>query len=213
MMRIALSLVALVVTAAPLAAQHGHQHTAPAAPATPAQAAPAPHAPEPMPMMSGMHQDGMPMAGGMGMVMDSMMSVMHRVQAFAPARVVERAAELGLGAEQQTRVEQIGAEAALARDSAMATAMAHQRELADALAAGTPAPAAAEAHFAAAHAAMGAAHLADLRAAIAVMGILTDLQRGRLGAAGAAPCPGCGQSPGAAQHPHDATAPTAPRRP
>lgn len=165
---LAVSVTMALVGAAPLAAQHNHGQPAPAAPAAPAM--PMPHQP----------------AAGMSMMgMDSMMAPMHRMAAFAPSAVLGRGSDLALTTDQVARIEALGRAATSARDSAMAVAARYRQALTEVASTPAPDPQVVEARFVAMHEAMGRAHAADLRAAAAVMGVLTDVQRGRLAATAA----------------------------
>jgi Spy/CpxP family protein refolding chaperone len=196
MKRIALTLVGLVAGTTPLAAQHGH-HPAPAPATTPAPSAP-PTTAAPCPMM---RHDSTDTDMNMGMnamgMMDAMMTVMPRVLRFAPARLLERAAELTLTRDQVDRITAIGRRADAVRDSLAAGRLQHAQALGQVLTNAEPDPAAADGHFEAVQRAMGAMHRAELRAALEARAVLQPEQRGRV--EGATPS---GTQGGTAEHQH-----------
>lgn len=105
---------------------------------------------------------------------------------FQPAELLGRKAELSLTDEQVARLERLTADAQAKHEQAMASHEQHRQQLEAALAAETPDPQAVRAHFQGAHDAMGAAHWAQLEAAVEGMALLTAEQRAtvRKGAAG-----------------------------
>ena len=161
--------------AAPLAAQH--QHPAPAA--APAAAPMAHH----MGMAggTGMMMPGMDsMMGGMmsaGMMagMDSLMAPLHAVMAYAPRQLLARRAELRLDEDQVSRLGGIPAIGNAEHDSSLAAITRHRDALRQALAALDPATV--TSHFAALHAVMGAMHGTMLRSALEARAVLTPGQR------------------------------------
>lgn len=175
------------LVAGPLAAQHMH-------PGTP-QPTPPPAGAPARPMMSGgmggmmlpgmdsmMASHGMPMMMMQMAGMDSTMTSLHALMGYAPRALLERRVPLRLDDDQANRLAGIAAVKQPAHDSAMAAAQRHRRALQDALAAGGD-PAAAATHFDAMHAAMGAAHAAELRAALDARAVLTAGQRSLVDAA------------------------------
>lgn len=169
------------LVAGPLAAQHMH-------PGTP-QPTPPPAGAPARPMMSG-GMGGMMMPGmdsmkashGMPMMMmqmagmDSTMTSLHALRGYAPRALLERRAALRLDDDQVNRLAGIAAINRPVHDSAMAAAQHHRRALHEALASGGD-HAAAATHFDALHAAMGAAHAAELRGALEARAVLTAGQR------------------------------------
>ena len=127
-------------------------------------------------MSCGMMQGGMghdSAMGGMGGMMEGMM----REMAQAPEHLLARKAALGLTPDQQRSIAAIRDAARAPHDAAMATAMHHQQEIDDVMRTAAPDTAAITHHFAAAHAAMGQAHLVMLQAAAQARAVLTDAQR------------------------------------
>jgi len=118
-------------------------------------------------------------AQGMPM-MQEMMGPMMRTMAFAPAHLLERKDVLVLTPQQVTRLTALRDAAKTAHDAAQADAKTHHDELARAMAAPAPDTAVVRQHFQAAHAAMGNAHWAMLRAAAQAKAMLTEAQRGRV---------------------------------
>jgi hypothetical protein len=139
--------VALSLTAQPALAQHHPEHAHPPA--------------APMTRPGGMSDD---------------MAAMH-LTAFQPDQLLAKRAELQLTADQVTRLERIAADATAKTAEAKASHEQHRRELTDALATDLPGKDAVAGHFQAAHAAMGAAHWAELEAGLLSMAVLTDAQR------------------------------------
>jgi len=113
-------------------------------------------------------------------MMGQMMRPMMRVMAFAPGHLLERKDALALTAQQVTRLTALRDAAKTAHDAAAADAKSHGEALAQTMQASAPDTAALKLHFQAAHAAMGNAHWAMLRAAAQARGVLTDAQRGRV---------------------------------
>jgi hypothetical protein len=157
-----------LVLAAPLAAQQPPPDSA--------------HAHQ-MPMGPEMMHQGM---GGMSMGMgESMMGHMEGpmmgVMMFAPDHLLTMGKErLTLTDQQVTRLTALRDAAKTASDVAMAEAKMHMDELQKAFQANAPDTAALRMHFMAAHAAMGNAHFAQLRAAAQAKAALTDIQRSRV---------------------------------
>lgn len=158
---------ALVIVAAPLAAQRPLRP-----PRDTTAARRMPPAAEPA------QPPGMQMMGGMGQ-MHEMMGPMARVMVFQPAHLLERKDVLGLTAQQEQRLTALRDAAQAAHDQAAAEARRHHDALAQAFGDGSPDTAAARQHFQAAHQAMGSAHWAMLRAAIQARAVLTETQRAR----------------------------------
>ena len=151
----------LALVAAPLAAQE------PAHPAHPAQG-------ERKERGEGaMMEHMMPM-------MREMMGPMMRVMGFTPDNLLERKAVLALTPQQVTRLTALRDAAKTAHDAAQADVKTHHDALAQAMAAPAPDTAVVRQHFLAAHAAMGNAHWAMLRAAAQAKAVLTEAQRGRV---------------------------------
>lgn len=148
----------LALAAASLAAQE------PAYPAHPAPAEPG---------KGGMMDHMMPM-------MKEMMGPMMRTMAFSPAHLLERKDVLALTPQQVTRLTALRDAAKSAHDAAEADVKTHHDALARTMAAPAPDTAVVRQHFQAAHAAMGNAHWAMLRAAAQAKAVLTDAQRGRV---------------------------------
>lgn len=128
-------------------------------------------------MMGGMMGPGMMM--GM-MAMQEMMGPMMQGMAFNPAHLLMRKEALALTPQQEARLTSLRDGAKGAHDAAAADAKTHMQAVAQSLAAAKPDTTAAKQHFQAAHAAMGNAHWAMLRAAAQAKPVLTDEQRGRV---------------------------------
>jgi Spy/CpxP family protein refolding chaperone len=157
MQRIQVIAAALALAAAPLAAQE------PAHPAHPAQG-----------------QEREKMMDHMMPMMREMMGPMMRVMAFTPDNLLERRDVLALTPQQVTRLTALRDAAKTAHDAAQADAKTHHDALAQAMAAPAPDTTAVRQHFLAAHAAMGNAHWAMLRASAQAKAVLTEAQRGRV---------------------------------
>ncbi len=115
--------------------------------------------------------------GGRGMMKHGMgMGMMPS----APGNLLRHRAVLGLTVQQVTRLAALHDAATTAHDAAAAQARRHHKALAGVLKTSTPDTAAAGRHFQAAHAAMGEAHWAQLRAAGLARAVLTDVQRARV---------------------------------
>lgn len=144
-----------LVAAVPLAAQH------------------------PMPTDSGRHHmrggDHGPMAHG-----GHKAHPMGRAMAFAPGQLLRHKEVLALTDAQVTRLTALRDEAQKAHDTAMKDARQHHDQLAAVMKAAAPDTAAARTHFLAAHAAMGQAHWAHIRAAAQARAVLTEVQRARV---------------------------------
>jgi Spy/CpxP family protein refolding chaperone len=97
--------------------------------------------------------------------------------AFAPGALLGKRDTLGLSADQVHRLERIQADGKTRHDEAMASHDQHRQQMMAALQAPLPDPDAVHAHFQGAHEAMGAAHWAELDAALAAMAVLTEEQR------------------------------------
>ena len=98
----------------------------------------------------------------------------------APAHLLERKDVLALTTQQVTRLTALRDAAKAAHDAAEADVKTHHDALARTMAAPAPDTAAVRQHFQAAHAAMGNAHWAMLRAAAQAKAVLTEAQRGRV---------------------------------
>lgn len=181
-MRQTIIVAAAALLALPLAAQQ-RDSVKPPCPAGQTCPAPGPHGQMGHAMGAGMgmaQSQGM-MGGGMGqMMMDEMMGPMMRGMAFAPGNLLDHKDQLGLTAQQVTRLTQIRDAAKTAHDAAHHEAMSHMEELGKALAATAPDSAAVRAHFMGHHDAMGRAHMVMLRASIQAKAVLTPEQRGRV---------------------------------
>ena len=127
----------------------------------------APHAG--MPAMR-MH-DGMMADPAMEHMMDAMMAGME----YMPQHLLAMKDTLKLTADQVTRITAIGQRAKTSHDAALAAAMPHLDEMAQATD-----TAAKKHHFIAAHDAMGEAHWAMLNAALQAKAVLTDAQRAQV---------------------------------
>lgn len=169
-MKICLLLLTLAVGATgSLQAQHGHMMPS----------RPAPSRPSAQPAMSMDHMS-MPMAGmGSALNMDSMMAPESPVLAFAPARVLERAAALQLDDDQQVRLTRLAAATEATQDSVTMAAHHHHHAFAAAVADMNDPQAVAE-HFQAMHDAITFAHTAQLKAALDARAVLTPGQRTRI---------------------------------
>jgi Spy/CpxP family protein refolding chaperone len=134
-------------------------------------------------MMQGgmMGMQGMmgPMMGHMSQMME-MMGPMMRGMGFNPANLLMHKDALNLTDQQVAKLTALRDAAKTAQDAAMAEAKTHMGELQQAFQANAPDTAALRHHFLAAHAAMGNAHFAQLRAAAQAKALLTDTQRGRV---------------------------------
>ncbi len=127
--------------------------------------------------MGGMQMGGMGHEGMMGQMEGPMMGVMM----FAPDHLLKMGKDrLSLTDQQVTRLTALRDAAKTASDAAMAEAKMHMDELQKAFQANAPDTAALRMHFMAAHAAMGNAHFAQLRAAAQAKAALTDIQRSRV---------------------------------
>ena len=113
-------------------------------------------------------------------MMREMMGPMMRTMAFAPDHLLGRKDALALTPQQVARLTALRDAAKTAHDAAQADVKTHHDALAQAMAAPTPDTVAVRQHFRAAHAAMGNAHWAMLRAAAQAKAVLTDAQRGRV---------------------------------
>ena len=124
---------------------------------------------------AGMH--GMPMHDGMmaDPAMQHMMDAMMAGMEYMPQHLLAMKDTLKLTADQITRITAIGQRAKTSHDAALAVAMPHLDEMAQATD-----TAAKKHHFIAAHDAMGEAHWAMLSAAMQAKTVLTDAQRAQL---------------------------------
>ena len=113
-------------------------------------------------------------------MMEEMMAPMMRMMAFTPEHLLARKDALGLTPQQITRLTALGDAAKATHETAQADAKTHRDALVRTMAAASPDTAAVRQHFQAAHAAMGNAHWAMLRAAAQAKAVLTDAQRGRV---------------------------------
>jgi len=113
-------------------------------------------------------------------MMREMMGPMMRAMAFAPEHLLDRRDALALTPQQIARLTALRDAAKAAHDAAHADLKAHHDALAQEMAAPAPDTAVVRKHFQAAHAAMGNAHWAMLRAAAQAKGVLTEAQRGRV---------------------------------
>jgi len=164
-------LVALLMAAAPLAAQQ---------PQPKRDSGPPPH--PMMPGMPGMHGQGMSgwmqqMHGGMPM---EEMGGMMRMMAFAPGHLLMHKDSLGLTADQVKRLTALRDSAQARQAAAMADAKPHFQALEEQSGTATPDTAALRKHFEAAHAAMGRAHWVMVTAAVQAQAVLTDAQRAKM---------------------------------
>lgn len=130
-----------------------------------------PHCPQPAAGM-GMMQ----MGGGMGMMGGS--GPMARTMAFAPDRLLEHQAALGLSEEQVNRLMHLSEAAKSAAGAQQELARKYMDELAK-LAGSTDTTKIRRA-FMAHHEAMGGAHWISMRAAVLAQGVLNDVQRARV---------------------------------
>jgi Spy/CpxP family protein refolding chaperone len=133
----------------------------------------------PMPMDSGRHHmrgDGHGAMGEMG----HKAHPMGRGMAFAPAQLLRHKSVLELTDAQVTRLTALRDAAQTAQEAAMKDARQHHDQLAEVMKAAAPDTAAARRHFMAAHAAMGQAHWARVRAAAQARAVLTEVQRARV---------------------------------
>lgn len=119
------------------------------------------------------HGQGMGMMGMMGM-----QGPMARAMAFAPDRLLEHRAQLGLTDQQAARLTALRDAAKTAHDAHHAQAMKYMDELATVAASGDTA--AVRGPFMGHHQSMGSAHWTMLRTAVQARGILTDVQRARV---------------------------------
>lgn len=129
------------------------------------------------------HAHRMPMGPGMMMhhEMGEQGEPMMGVMMFAPDHLLTMGKErLSLTDQQVTRLTALRDAAKAASDAAMAEAKMHMDELQKTFQANAPDTAALRMHFMAAHAAMGNAHFAQLRAAAQAKAALTDIQRSRV---------------------------------
>lgn len=139
------------------------------------------------PLVAQQHEQhaGPPPGGQMRMqmqmpMMQEMMGPMMRVMMFSPEHLLQRKDVLGLTTAQVTRLTTLRDAAKTAQDAAQADAKTHHDALMQAMNAAAPDTAALRQHFQAAHAAMGNAHWAMLRAAAQARAVLTEGQRGRV---------------------------------
>jgi Spy/CpxP family protein refolding chaperone len=144
--------LALVLVAAPLAAQQP------------------PQPPQPPPGM-GPRMGAMMGSGGGGMLMG---------MGYAPQLLVDRRDALGLTPDQVSRLEALAQQAKQARDKADSVAKGHRDALADLWKQDTPDVSQVRTHAQAAMQAMESAHLAQLTAAAQAKAVLTPEQRGRV---------------------------------
>lgn len=164
---------AMLVSAGPLAAQQ--DTVRPRGPGPQCVGADCPRAGAAMPggMGAGM---GMMHGGGMGMMGAG--GAMARTMAFAPDRLLDHRAALGLSERQVQRLTQLRDDAKAAHDAQHEMAMKYMEELGKL--AGSTDTAAVRAAFMGHHQAMGSAHWIMLRAATQAKGVLTEVQRARV---------------------------------
>jgi len=96
---------------------------------------------------------------------------------FAPSALLDKRDTLKLSAEQVSQLERIQADAKARHDQAMASHDQHRQQMMEALQAPAPDAQAVHAHFQGAHDSMGAAHWAEMDAALQAIAVLTDDQR------------------------------------
>jgi hypothetical protein len=152
-------LAALVVLAAPLAAQQ-------------------PGKPDTMrhPMMG----PG-PMSPMMGdPMMQQMGPAMMKLMLYTPQHLLARSDALGLNDEQVKRLTGLRDAARTAHEAAMAEAQTHMKEMEQGATAAAPDTGALKVHFQAAHAAMGKAHWAMLVSAVQARAVLNGAQRAKV---------------------------------
>jgi hypothetical protein len=103
--------------------------------------------------------------------------MMTHIDRFRPANVLLQKESLSLSRTQIEKLTDLENGAAKTREAALAGHEQNRGQLMGALAAPAPDPMAVRGYFDAAHASMGAAHWADIDAALKAMQILTDEQR------------------------------------
>ena len=180
-----LATAAVVLVAAPAAAQQPMAHDTARHPAM------AGHMAQGMGDMGAAHAGAMGcsmMQGGMmhDSAMGGMMEGMMRQMALAPEHLLARKAALALTADQERRLTALRDAARAPHDAAMSTAMHHQQEIDAVMRTAAPDTAALAHHFSGAQAAMGQAHLAMLQSAALARAVLTDAQRRQVDSAATA---------------------------